>query len=177
MCNVQAMQAVEKLASESLRGLRKLGMRDEIDVLLRQMADVILQGEDMSTLSNPRTDRNWPVALRALLHVAAGWLYFGREKQAEPIISAARALLFRNELAVKEQAQLAKVYARTVGGAPAGSDPEASGGTVPWRDQHPRHADDEQVLQSAATGRRRGGGAIHRRRGQPDGGQRSALAG
>ncbi len=117
----QAMQAIERLANESLRGLRKLGMRDEIDVLLRQMADVILEGKDPSTLTTLPSDKHGPAALRALLHVASGWLYFGRERQAEPIINAARTLLLQGDWQpsqVRERASLAGVYARTVGGAP-----------------------------------------------------------
>jgi hypothetical protein len=117
--NSQAMPYVERVASESLRGLRKVGLRDEIDVLLRHMAGVILNGKDLSTLNEIRTEKSELARLRALLHVASGWLYFGRERQAEPIINAARSLLFSEQWEqkqIKEQSQLARVYARTVGG-------------------------------------------------------------
>jgi hypothetical protein len=119
--STQAMQAIERLASESLRGLRKLGMRDEIDLLLKQMADVILEGKDPSSLTTQSGDtKHVPAAMRALLHVASGWLYFGRERQAEPIINVARTLLLHGDWQVsqaRERASLAGVYARTVGAA------------------------------------------------------------
>lgn len=113
---MQSLKAVEKLAGESLRGLRKLGMREEIDSLLELMAAVILQGDDLSAAA-AKHERNWPAGLRALLHVAGGWLYFGRERRAEPIIAAARALLAEQELSLQEQTALAVVYARTLGSA------------------------------------------------------------
>ena len=115
--NGSSMQALDSLAGQCFRGLRKLGMRDEIDVLLKQMADVILEGQDVATAGS-RADRNWPAALRALLHVASGWLYFGRDRQAEPILTAARILLFKNELSGQDQTLLACTYAATVGQAP-----------------------------------------------------------
>jgi FtsH ternary system domain X7 len=121
--NAGAIQSLDTLAEHGFRGLRKLGMREEIDVLLRQMENVILEGQDISAI-DMKADRNWPVALRALLHVAAGWLYFGRDRQAEPIINTVRTLLFSGQLMegnapkYKEQTQLARAYALTVGQAP-----------------------------------------------------------
>jgi hypothetical protein len=115
--NAGAIQTLDTLAEHSFRGLRKLGMREEIDVLLRRMAEAILDGRDVSTFEGI-LDRNGAVALRALLHVAGGWLYFGRERQAEPIINAVRSRLFKNELHAREQAPLARAYALTVGQAP-----------------------------------------------------------
>src|SRR5207302_7587386 len=84
--NAGAIGTLDTLAEHSFRGLRKLGMREEIDVLLRRMADAILDGQDVARFE-VKSDRNGAVALRALLHVAGGWLYFGRERQAEPIIN------------------------------------------------------------------------------------------
>jgi hypothetical protein len=120
--STQAMRVIEKLGRESLRGLRKLGMRDEIDVLLRQMEDVILEGKGPASLMTLQADHNGPAALRTLLHVASGWLYFSREREAEPILNAGRALLFGGDWKpnqVRERAALANVYARTVGGVSA----------------------------------------------------------
>src|SRR5262249_24122571 len=45
-----AIASLDSLAEHSFRGLRKLGMREEIDVLLRQMADVILDGQDVAAI-------------------------------------------------------------------------------------------------------------------------------
>ena len=73
-------------------------MRDEIDMLLKQMADRSCKDATWGT-STTRQTPNWAASLRALLHVAAGWFYFGRDRQAEPILQAARSLLYRDELA------------------------------------------------------------------------------
>jgi hypothetical protein len=111
------MSAVETLAAQCFRGLRKLGMRDEVDRLLTLMAGVILQGQPLSSL-NGRPDK--AAALRALLHVAGGWYYFGRESRAEPVLQAARTALLGGEWAAKgqEHTGLACAYAMTVGQAP-----------------------------------------------------------
>ncbi len=110
-------KAIETLAAQCFRGLRKLGMRDEIDRLLTLMADVVLRGKPLASLDE-RADK--PAALRALLHVAGGWYYFGRDDRAEPLLKAARATLFSGELAsrVQEHTDLACAYAATVGQAP-----------------------------------------------------------
>jgi hypothetical protein len=110
-----AIQALEKLAGRCFRGLRKLGMRDQIDPLLRQMADLVLEGKDLESLD--------PAGLRAMLLVAEEWYFFGRDAQAEPVLQAVRKVLLSGELVTndhraKEQTALAAAYARTVGQAP-----------------------------------------------------------
>ncbi len=116
----QALPALDSLAAQCFRGLRKLGMRDEIDQLLRQMADLVLEGRDVKTVDFKPKDKDphGPAALRALLQVASGWYYFGRDNQAEPVLQSARALLLQNELAAREQTQTAVSYAGAVGQAP-----------------------------------------------------------
>jgi len=49
-------------------------------------------------------------ALRALLRVATGWYYFGRDNQAEPVLEASRSVVAGDQ-APREQTQLACVYA------------------------------------------------------------------
>src|SRR5262249_22066384 len=125
-----AVSAMDSLATECFRGLRKLGMKDEIDLLLRQMAELILESQKLRSVQEllamadsdgPHTrDGNWLAALRALLHVASNWNYCGRDKQAEPVLNAARALLFRNVLVPpwqREQVRLACAYVATLGQA------------------------------------------------------------
>jgi hypothetical protein len=111
----RAIQAMESLAGQCFRGLRKLGMREEIDQMLTLMERVILEGRDIQHLDTKLP--NIPASLRALLHVAGGWFYFGRDRQAEPILQAVRGLLYREELAYREKTALACVYAGTVGQA------------------------------------------------------------
>jgi hypothetical protein len=112
-----AEQSLDTLAGQCFRVLRKLGMRDEIDQLLRQVTEIILEGKDVAQLDAKALGGN-PPALQALLRVATGWLYLGRDRQAEPILNAARAVLFKDELQAKELTTLACTYAATVGQAP-----------------------------------------------------------
>jgi hypothetical protein len=113
----QALQVLDSLAAQCFRGLRKLGMRDEIDQLLRQMADLVLEGQDVKAIDFKKREQG-PAALRALLQVAAGWYFFGRDSQAEPILQAARGVLLAGYLPPRDQTQLAAAYAIAVGHGP-----------------------------------------------------------
>lgn len=119
----KAVSALDSLAGQCFRGLRKLGMRNEIDRLLAQMADLVLQGRELTAVP--------PDALPTLLRLAAEWYFFGRDSQAEPVLQHARGLLVRGDLLPKESTlplvlgvawrphkNLACAYARTVGKAP-----------------------------------------------------------
>jgi hypothetical protein len=118
---VLKLQDVDRMFGESLRGLRKLGMRQEIDALLRGMAEAILGGHDMSFLATIQPDDKGTKMLRSLLHLAAGWLHFDRKQEAERIIAAARTVLF-SEISLPYQVshifKLARVYIQTLGGVP-----------------------------------------------------------
>jgi cellulose synthase operon protein C len=110
-------RTLDAVANQCFRGQRKLGMRDEVNQLLQQTADVILRGQDLDdavALGNAGGS-----ALRSLLYVAAGWLHFGQERKAGPVLQAARSLLLRNELEGKEQSALACAYIAAAGQAPA----------------------------------------------------------
>ncbi|MGL4551609.1 MAG: hypothetical protein ACRC33_10510, partial [Gemmataceae bacterium] len=113
----QAYQALETLAKETFRGLRRLGMRDEIDQILRQMADLILEGHDVRQVDWKKRDSG-AAALRALLQVAAGYYFFGKDTQADQILGVARGVLLAGDQLPREQTQLAGAYARAVGQAP-----------------------------------------------------------
>ncbi len=114
----QAVMAVDVLAGQCLRGLRKLGMprrnRRSSDPDGRTDSG---RGGDVRARWTPNTP-NWPEALRALLHVASGWYYFGRERQAEPIVQAARTLLLHENLKEREKTKLACAYVAALGQAP-----------------------------------------------------------
>jgi hypothetical protein len=105
----QALKAIDLLAGQCFRGLRKLGMRNEIDHLLEQMADLVLHGRSLESVE--------PEGLRALLHVASGWYYFGRDSQADPILQRVREVLLKGDLPHRDQNPLACAYARAVGQA------------------------------------------------------------
>jgi hypothetical protein len=111
-----AVVAVELLAAPCLRGLLRLGLRDEADALLTQMADLTLGGRAVADV-DPRSP-TWPQALQALLPVAGGWYALGRVPEAEPVLEAARAVLSRDDLPYREKSWLAVAYAQTLGRAP-----------------------------------------------------------
>jgi hypothetical protein len=54
-----------------------------------------------------------------LLRVAAGWYFLGRDRQAGPILDAARGVLLGNDLPPRSQTTLACAYSEAVGQAPA----------------------------------------------------------
>jgi hypothetical protein len=119
---------LDRLTSQCFRSLHKLGMRDEIDLLLTQMTALLLesQGVEHTTALVEWACKDGPhlkdavrlAALRALVHVASGWFYLGQDKEAEPVLEAARILLFRACLKPQEQTLLACTYVQTVGQAP-----------------------------------------------------------
>ncbi len=111
----RAIAAMESLAGSCFKGLRKLGMRDEIDKILTRMRDIVLEGQDLASMDPSKMT---PAALRALLHVAAGWYFFGRDRQGDEVVAKVRQALFRDEIPAKEKTQVACVYAATVGQAP-----------------------------------------------------------
>jgi hypothetical protein len=112
-----APKEIVKLVNQCFRGLRKLGMRDEIDRLLALLADVVLEGRALSSVEG-RSDQS--AVLQALLHVAGGWLYFGRDERAEPALKAARSTLFAGSLIGQagQHTDLACAYVTTLGQAP-----------------------------------------------------------
>jgi hypothetical protein len=107
---------IDLVAGQCLRGLRKLGLRDEIERLLVQMSELILRGKSLAALRGA-SNKNWPNDVRLLLHIAGGWLYFGREQQAQPVLDEARELLFHQALAHYERTPLACNYIATLGQA------------------------------------------------------------
>jgi hypothetical protein len=87
------VQAIDALADQSFRSLRKLGMRQETDKLLQLMLEVLLKGRDLGTIEDPEWRARQPAALRALLYAVRGWYFLGRDGPAETVLNAARAAL------------------------------------------------------------------------------------
>jgi hypothetical protein len=125
------VQPLNSLAGQCFRGLRKLGMRDQIDHLLRLMAQTALEGREFQELREqaetamqgrePQASQarhRWADLLHTLLHVAAGWYYFGKDELARPVMDAVRSLLFSGKLEFREPTTLACAYAATLGQAP-----------------------------------------------------------
>jgi hypothetical protein len=107
-----------KLAAQSLRGLRKLGMRAEVENLLRRMNSFTVKNGDLQEAKQKSGD-NWVHSLQTLLHLAAGWLYFGKMEQAQPVLNEARIMLFDSQISqIVFKANLACAYCGAIGQAP-----------------------------------------------------------
>src|SRR5207253_2972142 len=110
-------EAVNLFAGQSLRSLRKLGMRDEIHRMLQAMTQVVMQGQDFDALLRKHAN-DWPEVLRSLLYLSAGWLYFGQLDKAMPVLNEARTRLITTDPGVpaakqwhQEYTKLARTYA------------------------------------------------------------------
>jgi hypothetical protein len=112
-----AWAALDSLTGQYFRVPRRFGLRDEIGQLSDRMAELVLEGQDVRNIDF-RKQEGGPAALRALLHVAGGWYYLHRDREAEPILDATRNLLFQSCLSPRDQSQLACAYARAIGQAP-----------------------------------------------------------
>lgn len=118
----EKLVAIESLFLQSLRGLRKLGLRDEIGRLFGQIvalvhaeaAIVAPTAKKGARASTPDTTR----ASKLLLAVAGGWFYFGQQEQALPVAMEVRRQLLASELAPLPRAALACAYLSAVGQAP-----------------------------------------------------------
>jgi hypothetical protein len=124
------VRAIDALAGQCFRGLRKLGMQEESRKLLDVMAGVLLGDRDLSVVADPGWQAGRPAALRSLLYVAAGWYYFGKEGQAGAVLNAARDALLGPRPKAKDDAaatggrelfdrtNLARAYAAALSQAP-----------------------------------------------------------
>jgi hypothetical protein len=131
----QALQLLSAVAAQCCRGLWQLGMREEFDQVLRQVAEVVLGGQEVKAIDFKQHPQG-PAALQALLQVASWWYFLGQDGQAEAVAEAvwdvlldddltARDLMKKEKLSreesteLNEHARLACSYVRAVGQAPA----------------------------------------------------------
>ncbi|HVK12143.1 MAG TPA: hypothetical protein VM597_25550, partial [Gemmataceae bacterium] len=107
----------ERLIGPATRGLRRLGLTAEVDLLLGHVVERTTQGMPPARLRVARP-REWPAALRVLLHAAGGWYGAGRDEQAHAVLDEARKDLFAPVLRPPDRTALALAYATTLGQAP-----------------------------------------------------------
>ncbi len=112
-----AEEALLALIGQSLRGLRRLGLRAEADHLLDRLGEWVVPGGDVAA-ARRRRPQAWPATLRRLLALAGGWFYVGRDGPATAALDEARQLLYRNELTPAQQTELACAYVAALGHAP-----------------------------------------------------------
>lgn len=107
------LPGIRKVLAVMFVGLRKLGLRDEIAMLLNQAAVIARRAPNDSRTRHQR--------LELLLTVAAGWFYFGQVDAARPVIEEARAMLNRTTVPdneTQQQTSLACRYVEALGQAP-----------------------------------------------------------
>ncbi|HEX4613649.1 MAG TPA: hypothetical protein VH092_36035, partial [Urbifossiella sp.] len=112
------------VAGAFLRGLKRLGLRDEIDRFLTRLQAEVLLGATPADLRKRYTAKPdaWSAALQTLLNLAGGWLTFGMTAQAVPILNEAREELLgpgRSRIPKKPLVDLVRAYVAAVGHGPA----------------------------------------------------------
>lgn len=116
----ERVDTVEALFLQSFRGLRKLGMRDQVAAMYSQIADTIRTSRAAERLKgrNNASEVSEVRRLRLMLCLASGWYYFGKETEASEAVEQVRTVLFQGGLSVADQRALAAAYAHTVAHAP-----------------------------------------------------------
>jgi hypothetical protein len=113
----EVQDALLALIGQGLRGLRRLGLREESDDLLERLSEWVVPGGDLAA-ARQRRPQDWPLTLRRLLALAGGWFYVGRDGPAGDVLDVARQQLFAHTLRPAEQTDLACAYAQALGQAP-----------------------------------------------------------
>jgi hypothetical protein len=90
-----ALDAIGSLVGQTLRSLRKLGLKEQTERLLGQIADAALGGRSLEQTRAALAGRDWQHVLRLVLPVAGAWFDFDRPADARPILDAARAWLLK----------------------------------------------------------------------------------
>jgi hypothetical protein len=111
----QKLESLDALASQCFRNLRKLGMKDEIETLLKQISEMIVGSSEIKKFDFKKNHEH----LRALLNVASGWLYFGKDSLAQPVLDAAINVIAENNLHPREQTAVIVSYAKTIAQIPS----------------------------------------------------------
>jgi hypothetical protein len=88
----EALGELVPVVSQSLRSLRKFGMTREMDDLLQRMAQAVLKGHGPASLTAEVAVAQ-PEILQALLYLAGGWYYLGKQGDADSVVELARTVL------------------------------------------------------------------------------------
>lgn len=120
------LELINIVCGSSIRSLRKLGLRDDIDRLLGKLHTAVVGKATMKDLKARYAGQadKWMKALQTLLNIAGGWLTFGLTDQATPILDEARNELLSAPGAKpmpQDHTRLAKAYIAAVGQGPAES--------------------------------------------------------
>ena len=122
----ERFKLISAVGGQSLRVLKKLGMRDEIDRFFTKLHSEILRGATIAELRKKYANKpeTWSGVLQTSLNLAGGWLAFGLTERAESIILAARNELLGAQgvkLEAKEYTAVACAYVTALGQGPSES--------------------------------------------------------
>jgi cellulose synthase operon protein C len=122
----ERFKLINAVGGQSLRVMKRLGMRDEIDRFYSKLYSEILRGASTSELRRKYANKPevWSGVLQTLLNLAGGWLSFGLAERAEPILHEARNELLGSQsvkLAAKDYTPVARAYAAALGQGPSDS--------------------------------------------------------
>jgi hypothetical protein len=122
----ERFRLINVVGTHSLRVMKKLGMRDEIDRFYSKLHSEILRGAAMGDLRKrySSTPSAWSGVLQTSLNLAGGWLSFGMLERAEHILAEARNELLgthAGRLDVTEYTNLASAYVGALGQGPSES--------------------------------------------------------
>lgn len=109
-------------AGQCISSLKKLGLQNDIDRFLVKLHSEVLRGASTPELKKKYASKPelWAQILQTQLNLARGWLNFGLEDRAKPIIEEAqKELLTPGALNLQSQhyTQLARTYVMTLGHA------------------------------------------------------------
>jgi FtsH ternary system-associated peptide len=116
----ERFKLISSVGGHSLRVLKKLGMRDEIDRFYARLQGEILRGASTGELKKKYANKPdvWSGALQTSLNLAGGWLSFGLNERAEPILTEARNELLGSQasrLSTKDYPMVARAYVTALG--------------------------------------------------------------
>jgi hypothetical protein len=119
------LEQTRGLAGQTLRALRRLGLRQETARLLATLVGDLPDRQALARMRG-RYGNRWPAALLALVELASVRLYLGQGEDGAPTLVAARVLLLppgdntpAQPLAHVARARLASTYATALGQGPA----------------------------------------------------------
>lgn len=114
----ERIETVESLLQHSFRGLRKLGMRNELSALYGRIAELVDKHEQHSKSSRRGAalpnDPSLARRLSLLLSVASGYYYFGNNADADSTAEKVRQVLLEGALPTVEQRRLAIGYVHCI---------------------------------------------------------------
>jgi hypothetical protein len=111
---------INVVARQCIRNLRKFGLTNEIDRFLTKLHSEVLRGASVQELKKKNSSKpeSWAAVLQTLLNLAGGWMHFGLNDRAKPIMDEARnELLAPNATAFqpKDYTELARAYVAALG--------------------------------------------------------------